>query len=193
MNRRLTHRRTKIAAIAAVLLITTATAAGSAVADGKGGPGKEREAAALTGTAKLQRPAGDDVTMSFDAHLDAKDRQNPLAAHGTFRFSHYMGDWGGAAEAKVDCLITGGKVAVVSGVVTKADRDLKDAVGKRVGITVHDTGKVDGLGYSWAALGLPQESPDDFPKCVSSAPFEKTKAGTGDLKVLPWKFDRPAN
>ncbi|MFG3508633.1 Repetin [Streptomyces sp. NPDC047821] len=190
------NRRTKIIAVGvAVLLAAGATAPAMATDDGParsgaGRAGIAREAAALTGTAMLARPAGDHVTVSFDAHLDAKDNDNPLNAHGTFRFSHYMGDWGGKAEAEVDCLITGGKVAVVSGVITKADRDLKDAVGKRVGVSVHDLGKQDRLGYSWAALGLPQETPDDLPRCISSAPFEKTKPGSGTFRVLPWEPQR---
>ncbi|MFD9034275.1 Repetin [Streptomyces sp. NPDC059567] len=177
------NRRTKIAALAAAALIT-AGAAGSAVAsgDGKGG---SREAAALTGTAKLYRPAGDDITFTFDAHLAAKDQRDPTKATGTFRFSHYIGDWGGSADVKVDCLTTGGKVAVVTGVITRSDGVLAPSLGKRVGISVHDLGKHDRLGYSWMASNDPTK--DEVPKCTSAAPFEKTKAGTGDFKVLPWQ------
>ncbi len=178
------HRRTKIAAIGAALLITAA-AAGSAVASGDSGTGGERprEAAALTGSAKLYRSLGDDITFTFDAHLAAKDTDNPLKATGTFSWSHYLNGEGAWAKAKVDCLVTGGKVAVVSGVIT--DTDLKGAKGKRVGITVHDAGGKDRLGYSWAATGSPLET-KDLPKCVGSAPFEKVKGGTGDFAVLPW-------
>ncbi|MFI1396822.1 Repetin [Streptomyces sp. NPDC020681] len=178
------HRRTKIAAIGAALLIT-AGAAGSAVASGdlEAADGKQREAAALTGSAKLYRSLGDDITFTFDAHLAAKDTADPLKATGTFRFSHYLNGEGAWAEATVDCLVTGGKVAVVSGVIT--DSDLEGAKGKRVGITVHDLGGKDRLGYSWASTGSPVETAD-LPKCVGSAPFEKVKAGTGDYKVLPW-------
>jgi hypothetical protein len=143
----------------------------------------QREAAALTGTAKLYRSAGDDITFSFDAHLAAKDNDNPLKATGTFRFSHYAADGeGGWAKAKVDCLVTGGKVAVVSGVIT--DTDLAGVEGHRVGITVHDTGGTDRLGYSWAASE--DMGPKDLPKCVGSAPFEKVRKGTGDFTVVPW-------
>ncbi|WP_327322247.1 Repetin [Streptomyces sp. NBC_01210] len=178
---RIAHRRTKIAAIGAALLIT-AGAAGSAVASGDG-DGGTREAAVLTGSAKLYRSLGDDITFTFDAHLAAKDNDDPTKATGTFRFSHYLNGKGAFAEARVDCLLTGGKVAVVSGVITKSD--LKGAKGKRVGITVHDLGRNDRLGYSWAATGSPVET-EDLPKCVGSAPFEKVKAGTGDFKVQPW-------
>lgn len=183
MNRPL-HRRTKLTAVAASLLIT-AGAAGSAVASGESRTsGKPREAAALTGTAKLYRSLGDDITFTFDAHLAAEDKDDPSKATGTFRFSHYLDGKGAFAEAEVDCLVTGGKVAVVSGVITKSDRE--GAEGKRVGVTVHDAGRKDRLGYSWASTGSPAATPD-LPKCVSSAPFEKVKAGTGDFHVLPWQ------
>jgi hypothetical protein len=185
------HRRTKIAAIGAALLMT-AWAAGSAVASGDGDGGARREAAALTGTGRLQRAPGDDVTFTVDAHLAAKDAQDPLKAYGTFRISHYVGDFGGSAEAKVDCLVTGGKVAVVSGVITKADGDVTEAVGNRVGITIHDQGKHDRLGYSWAAIGTPMEQ-KGLPKCVGSAPFEKIKKGSGDWRVLPWQPEYEKN
>ncbi|MGV4983487.1 Repetin [Streptomyces sp. NRAIS4] len=184
-------RRTKIAAASAAtaLLIITgaagaAVAAGATVAAGGGAHHPQREAAALTGTAKLYRSAGDDITFSFDAHLAAKDTKDPLKATGTFEWSHYLHGEGAWAKAKVDCLVTGGKVAVVSGVITASD--LPGAKGKRVGVTVDDLGRHDRLGYSWAAVGSPVDT-KDLPKCVSSAPFEKVKQGTGDFKVVPWQ------
>ncbi|WP_405800782.1 Repetin [Streptomyces sp. NBC_01506] len=188
--------RTRATAVGAALLVAAlVVTGGSAVAwDGPGtgtgaGTGASdrsttREAAALTGTAKLYRSLGDDITFTFDAHLAAKDTDDPTKATGTFRFSHYLDDFGASAEVKVDCLLTGGKVAVVSGIVTKSD--LPGAEGERVGVTVHDLGRGDRLGYSWASTGSPADQ-GPMPKCVSSAPFEKVKAGTGDFKVLPWE------
>ncbi|MFE3850406.1 Repetin [Streptomyces griseorubiginosus] len=173
------NRRTKTAVLGATLLLTAAVA-GSAAASGDG----RREAAALTGTAKMSRSTAEDVTFSFDAHLAAKDDDDPLKATGTFEWSHYLHGDGAWAKAKVDCLVTGGKVAVVSGVIT--DSDLPGAKGKRVGVTVHDLGPHDRLGYSWAATGTPVETPD-LPRCVSSAPFEKVRQGTGDYRVVPWE------
>ncbi|GAA4927971.1 Repetin [Streptomyces coeruleoprunus] len=174
-------RRTKIAALGAALLLT-AGAAGSAVASGEPErpAGEPREAAALTGSAKLYRP-GHDISFSFDAHLAAKDNMHPEAASGTFRLRHVFPDGSsGWARARVDCLVTGGKVAVVTGVVEESDRWPK---GRRVGVTVHDQGRHDRLGYSWAGQD-PQKG--DVAPCLSSAPFEKVKAGTGDFTVLPW-------
>ncbi|MFD6287383.1 Repetin [Streptomyces sp. NPDC060205] len=190
-NRRtgaLGNRGRRTAVLGAALLLT-AGLAGSATAFGAAdGPpsttapgGAAREAAALTGSAKLYRSAGDDITFSFDAHLAAKDNDDPLKATGTFEWSHYADGEGARAKARVDCLLTGGKVAVVSGVIT--DSDLPGAKGKRVGVTVHDIGRQDRLGYSWAATGGPAGG---LPRCVSSAPFEKVKKGTGDFTVVPW-------
>ncbi|KQX48025.1 MULTISPECIES: hypothetical protein [unclassified Streptomyces] len=184
------NRRTKTVAVAAaVLLPLGAGGIAAAAADGApapaAAPAAVSEAAALTGTAKLYRPAGDDITFSFDAHLAAKDTKDPQAATGTFRFSHYKDGKGGYAVAKVDCLTTGGKVAVVTGVVTETDVDAFR--NKRVGISVHDDGKRDRLGYSW----IGRDTNLEVPPCLSSAPFEKVRAGTGDFHVLPWKPEYP--
>lgn len=181
-------RRMKIAAAGTALLLT-AGAAGSAVASGDGAGAGPREAAALTGTAKLYRPAGDDITFTFDAHLAAEDTMNPEAATGTFGFRHVFPDGtSGWAKARVDCLVTGGRVAVVTGVVTDSDTPFK---GKRVGISVHDLGRHDRLGYSW--IGSEPEETKKLPKCMSAAPFEKVEHGTGDFRVLPWQPEYPTN
>ncbi|MFJ8466161.1 Repetin [Streptomyces swartbergensis] len=175
------NRRTRTALLGSALLLTVAAAAGSAGASDE----SRREAAALTGKAKLYRTAGDDITFSFDAHLAARDKADPMKATGTFEWSHYLNGEGAWAKAKVDCLVTGGKVAVVSGVVT--DTDLPGAKGTRVGITVHDLGRHDRLGYSWATTE--DLGPKDLPKCVGSAPFEKVRKGTGGFTVVPWRPD----
>jgi hypothetical protein len=193
MERVVMNRRTKITVLGAALLLSVGAAASATASDGEGKKAaagaaaetKPREGAALTGTAKLQRVAGDDITFSFDAHLAAEDKADPMKATGTFEWSHYLDGNGAWAKAKVDCLVTGGKVAVVSGVVT--DSDLPGAKGTRVGVTVHDLGHRDRLGYSWATTE--DLGPKDLPKCISSAPFEKVKKGTGDFTVVPWQPD----
>ncbi|MEU9574607.1 Repetin [Streptomyces massasporeus] len=192
-------RRTKIVVLGSALLLTAGAASAATASDAPreratasdaplgratASEPRQREAAALTGTAKLYRSAGDDITFSFDAHLAAKDKADPSKATGTFAFSHYLNGEGARAEVKVDCLLTGGKVAVVSGVIT--DSDLPGAEGKRVGVTVHDLGRRDRLGYSWASTGSPVDT-EELPTCVSSAPFEKVAKGTGDFKVVPWQ------
>ncbi|MFJ5998478.1 Repetin [Streptomyces sp. NPDC092370] len=173
-------RRTKIVVLGSALLLTAGAASAATASDSA----RHREAAALTGTAKLHRSAGDDITFSFDAHLAARDTADPMKATGTFEFSHYRDGRGARAKAEVDCLVTGGKVAVVSGVITESD--LPGAEGKRVGVTVHDLGRHDRLGYSWASTGSPAET-KELPECVSSAPFEKVEKGTGDFTVVPWQ------
>ncbi|GAA2460563.1 Repetin [Streptomyces lavendulocolor] len=178
------NRRTKIIAVGvAVLLAAGATAPAMATDDGPARSGTVREAAALTGTAKLYRPAGDDITFTFDAHLAAADNGDPEAATGTFTFRHVFPDGTSAsAKARVDCLVTGGPVAVVTGVVTESDTPF---TGKRVGVSVHDLGRHDRLGYSW--IGSEPEETKKLPKCMSAAPFEKVRSGTGDFRVLPWQ------
>ncbi|MFJ2772607.1 Repetin [Streptomyces sp. NPDC087300] len=197
--RTLKHRHAL--AVGAALLLT-AGAAGAAVAAGGGtAPARHaaeraapREAAALTGSAKMYRETTEDVTFTFDAHLAAKDNNDPSQATGTFRFVH--ADRPGQpdapyAEGRIDCLMTGGKVATATGVITRTNLPgIKD---KRVGFTVHDkgSGKPDRVGYSWAPYGGTQGQPDTLAKCASSAPYEQVRAGTGDFHVLPWKFDYP--
>ncbi|MEU6474722.1 Repetin [Streptomyces massasporeus] len=183
-------RRTKIVVLGSALLLTAGMASAATASDAPrertaaSDASRQREAAALTGTAKLYRSAGDDITFSFDAHLAAKDTADPSKATGTFEFSHYLNGEGARAEVKVDCLLTGGKVAVVSGVISESD--LPGAEGKRVGVTVHDLGRHDRLGYSWASTGSPVDT-KELPRCVSSAPFEKVAKGTGDFRVVPWQ------
>ncbi|MFD6188757.1 hypothetical protein [Streptomyces sp. NPDC060275] len=78
-------RRTATAALRAAPLLTAVTT-GAAVAAGPDGKPHDgplpREAAALTGTAKPYRPAGDDVTLTFDARLAAEDKEDPWRRPG---------------------------------------------------------------------------------------------------------------
>ncbi|GHE67195.1 hypothetical protein GCM10018785_39930 [Streptomyces longispororuber] len=191
-----TRSSTRALAVGAALLLT-AGAAGAAVASGEDGTrpapaaeAKPREAAALTGSAKLFRKTTEDVTFTFDAHLAAKDRKRPDKATGIFRFVHLdrPGGEGGWAKGRIDCLLTGGKVASATGIITESN--IKEIKGSRVGFSVHDQGKQDRLGYSWAAIGGP-DGTKKLTKCTSAAPFEKVKKGTGDFHVLPWKVPYP--
>ncbi|MEV0114370.1 Repetin [Streptomyces sp. NPDC050844] len=199
-----TRNYPRVIAVGAALLMT-AGAAGVAVASGDDSArsashaeaqakpqAKPREAAALTGSAKMYRKTTEDVTFTFDAHLAAKDNRDPSKATGTFRFVHLEkpGGKGGWAKGRIDCLMTGGKVATASGIIT--DTNLKEIKGGRVGFTVHDQGKKDRVGYSWAAVGRP-DGTKKLPKCTSSAPHEKVRQGTGDFQVVPWKVPYPTN
>ncbi|QEU95722.1 hypothetical protein [Streptomyces kanamyceticus] len=210
----ITRNHTRALAVGAALLLT-AGAAGAAVASGDdaahplrgaaasaaaaatgaatGEHAKPREAAALTGSAKMYRKTTEDVTFTFNAHLAAENNNDPSKATGTFHFVHLdkPGGKGGWAKGRIDCLMTGGKVATATGVIDETNLPgIKD---KRVGFTVDDKGKgrQDRVGYSWAAYGGTQGQPDTLAKCASSAPYEKVRKGTGDFDVLPWKFDYP--
>ena len=92
-----TSTRSRAIALGTALLLC-AGAAGAAVAsdDGRTPHGAAsqtsqasqthaREAAALTGTAKLYRKTTEDVTFTFDAHLE-RHTMRPDKATGTFRF-----------------------------------------------------------------------------------------------------------
>ncbi|MET9147385.1 Repetin [Streptomyces sp. NPDC004042] len=170
----------RVPAAAAAALAVCATGTAVAAADGGRGRPPQREAAALTGTAKLYRPLGDDITFSFDAHLAGKDTMDPLKAYGTFAFSHYLNGRGGYARGRVDCLTTGGWTAVLTGVVTDSDTPFK---GRRVGITVTDDGRHDRVGYTWISEDTEKLT---VPRCLGAAPFETVEPGTGDFTVLPW-------
>ncbi|MFD9887539.1 Repetin [Streptomyces alboflavus] len=151
-----------------------------------------RGAPALTGKAKLFRKTTEDITFTFDAHLAKKNVKRPDKATGTFKFVHLEkpGGKGGWATGRIDCLLTGGKVASATGIITKTN--IKEMNGSRVGFSVHDQGKNDRLGYSWAATGGP-DGTKKLTKCNSAAPFEKVKKGTGDFHVVPWKVPYPTS
>ncbi|MEV0527651.1 Repetin [Streptomyces sp. NPDC050439] len=192
-----TSTRSRAIAVGTALLLSLG-AVGAAVASDGGGASeaasdsRAREAAALTGSAKLYRKTTEDVTFTFDAHLAQRDTMRPDKATGTFKFVHLdkPGGEGGWAKGRIDCLITGGKVATATGIIT--DTNLKEIKGGRVGFTVHDQGKHDRVGYSWAAVGHP-DGTKKLTKCTSSAPFEKVKKSTGDFDVTPWHPTYPTD
>ena len=138
------------------------------------GPAKPRPTEpSLVGSAKTYRPEGDDVRFTFDAHGLGPD------ARGTFRVSHYLGAEGGWFSGTVDCLIVGGRTAVVTGVITASS--FPELVGVRRGMTVFDDGRRDRVGYSWV---LDPGSTESVPKCLSAAPFEWVESG--DFKAVEW-------
>ncbi|MEI5103585.1 hypothetical protein RB200_40135 [Streptomyces sp. PmtG] len=141
------------------------------------------------------RKTTEDVTFTFDAHLAKRHNGDPNKATGTFKFVHLdkPGGKGGWAKGRIDCLLTGGKVASATGVITEtSDGLMEKAKGGRVGFSVHDKGpgKLDRLGYSWAAAGGPSGD-KKLTKCNSAAPFEVVKKGTGDFHVTPWNPPYP--
>ncbi|MBW1596789.1 Repetin [Streptomyces sp. JJ38] len=165
--------RTRAAAAGLGLLLAVA-AGGSAVAAADREEAMDRADARLVGSVKIQRAAGDVIHFTFDARDVMHD------ASGTFRFSHHLGDRGAYGAGRIDCMVSGGPVTVLTGVVT--DSDLEGLEGRRVGFTVTNDGQR--LGYSWAATSDPRDA-EDLPLCVSSAPYERVESG--GLTVVPWQ------
>ncbi|MFI9722256.1 hypothetical protein ACIHFE_21755 [Streptomyces sp. NPDC052396] len=173
----LSRFRVRAAAIGGALLLA-ASATGSAVAfDSSGDGARPPKAPSLTGSAKLYRSKGDDIRFSFDAH-GFYDQ-----AKGSFRFSHrFPNGVHGFAEGRIDCLLTGGRTAVATGVIVKSD--VQGAKGVRVGFTVQDLGGRERLGHSWTSA-QDLVATKNLPKCVSSAPYEVVEKG--HITVVPWQ------
>ncbi|GAA2587418.1 hypothetical protein GCM10010435_77110 [Winogradskya consettensis] len=129
--------------------------------------------ASLVGSATLWRAAGDKIRFTFDAHGFGLD------VRGTFRVSHYLGDQGAWMTGTIDCLVVGGDVAVVTGIITASS--VPEWVGVRRGMTVYDHGRRDRVGYSWV---LDPGSTESVPQCVSGAPYEWVE--TGDFRAVEW-------
>ncbi|MFG2286664.1 hypothetical protein ACGFOU_11490 [Streptomyces sp. NPDC048595] len=189
LRRPLVMAATALAACTAAALTLVTPGPAAAVGSGPGAARHTVEEPSLKGSAKLERQPGDNVHFTVDAHGFADQ------ARGTFRVSHHFGkDWGGYFKGRIDCLVTGGPVAVATGIVTESHfknvpgmPQIGELKGKRFGFTVLDSGKNDRLGYSWAMDGVPKKS---VGKCLGSAPFETLEKG--DFHVDHWMPPRPA-
>ncbi len=104
-------------------------------------------------------PASDDIRFTVDAESVPWSRplkgQNleqglPTDARGRVTVYHAMPDrdFTAVAEAEVDCMVTGGRTATVTAVVTSSNIGL---VGQRIGLSVQDgeRGAPDRVGFSW--------------------------------------------
>lgn len=113
----------------------------------------------------------------------------PGDARGKVTVYHSMPDqnFTGVAEAEVDCMITGGKTAVVTAVVTSSNVGWE---GKRIGISVQDGehGAPDRVGFSWGIANVDVKSDGTVAEprvgtCMAPAPF--TEVVKGGFKVSP--------
>ncbi|MFJ3926680.1 hypothetical protein [Streptomyces sp. NPDC090022] len=96
----------------------------------------------------------------------------------------------GTSEAEVDCMVTGGRTATVTAVVTKST---VGDVGKRIGISVQDGrhGEPDRLGFSWGIVNIDPPHQDEHGEvvqptvgtCMAPAPF--TTVVRGGFTVTP--------
>ncbi|GHI44139.1 hypothetical protein ScoT_03130 [Streptomyces albidoflavus] len=113
----------------------------------------------------------------------------PTDARGTLKFSHSRGEVTGWAEATVDCLVTSGRTATLTAVVTKSN---VEEPGARLGISVQQggKGKPDRLGFSWGVVNVDPENVDENGQlvrpqagsCMAPAPF--TTVIKGGYKVI---------
>ncbi|GAA2603463.1 hypothetical protein SMC26_03560 [Actinomadura fulvescens] len=173
--------RTAVVGLAVLLAVGT-FAAGPAIAETPAAK-PQRPGSFVVGSAggKLAWEAYKDHPVRFSVDARTPPDGDPSKAKGRFRVTHRTATGGPFADftAEIDCLVVGGKVAVVTGVIKSggipAMPDLK-VIGKRVGFTVSDEGRRDRIGWSWSVAGF-----ESVPKCMSTAPFFQTT--TGDYRV----------
>ncbi|KOG53895.1 hypothetical protein ADK76_25770 [Streptomyces griseoflavus] len=181
------YARTTAVGGALATAMTLGLLAGTATAGSPAEPAESRKAgeSSLTGSATMDRGKnGERVSFSFDAHGFAPTDVGGTS-RGTFHFSHHSADGKRDAdfEGRVDCLLTGGRVATATGIITRSDHPDRRVIGKRVGFTVYDNGRHDQVGYSWAVDSIPKMN---VPRCLSAAPYETVKNGDFTVQhVLP--------
>ncbi|MFI5808206.1 hypothetical protein [Streptomyces sp. NPDC051561] len=202
------------AAGAAAVMLTALMGVGhGASGPGKHGPGKPGAAKAAGGTAPVTASvhgAGridyiesleDDIR--FTVHAESKPFSRPVPgiptgiatdATGIVKFSHGAAGMPEPmkAEARVDCLVTSGRTATLTAVITTDGAAFK--AGQRLGFSVQqgDRGKreKDRLGFSWGAVNIDPEVLDEKGEvtlgkvgpCMAPAPF--TTVRTGGFKVV---------
>lgn len=153
--------------------------------------------ARVTGTVDFALPFSpdDDVRrFSFDARstpwtrpLPGLPQGSPADATGTVRVSHRVVELNVTVrfEAAVDCLITSPGHAALTAVVTRADEQVRDRVGKRVGFSVHDGRGGDRVGFSWVLSGDQNDAGEWGPARIGTclAPGAFSPVTVGDVRV----------
>ncbi|MFF3084081.1 hypothetical protein ACFVRB_03400 [Streptomyces nojiriensis] len=113
----------------------------------------------------------------------------PVDARGKVTVYHAMPDenFTAVAEAEVDCMVTGGRTATITAVVTSSNVGWE---GKRIGISVQDgeRGAPDRVGFSWGIANVDVKSDGSVSEprvgtCMAPAPF--TEVTKGGFKVTP--------
>ncbi|WP_250033069.1 hypothetical protein [Paractinoplanes maris] len=159
-------RKTLLWGITAAAALAVTAAAAPAVAGARG-------PARVTGWAEFALPYGQDAdvrSFAFDARavpwtrpipVPGGEQGSPADATGTVRVAHRVAAQNITVrfEAAVDCMITSPGHASLTAVVTRADPQAADFVGKRVGFSVQDGGRNgDRVGFSWSASADQDES-----------------------------------
>jgi hypothetical protein len=163
---------------ATVVLGASATAAAAAEPSATSAKG---DVAHLRGSARVLFPPSpdDEVIFTVDAHArfaPGPPSPDPAQSWGTARLSHlFTGEQPGFIwyEIAVDCLITGGRTATVTGVVTKAAPDGQALLGRRLGFSVADLGHRDQVGMARAT----QPGEPELTRCMAPATFFTLKSG----------------
>ncbi|MEU6239355.1 hypothetical protein, partial [Kitasatospora sp. NPDC047058] len=117
---------------------------------------------------------GDKVHLDVDVHT--KVNNSPSHARGHFHVTHHRPDGQLVADLEGDltCLAVGGRDAITTGVVTKAETPWFPGtgfVGTKVSLTVQDDGRADRLGWLLGAFGVPVAD------CQGTVPFIGTDHG----------------
>lgn len=194
-------RNTAIGATAALTVLAGLVAAGPAPAAPP--PPAERKpakTASVHGKARVSYIESLNDDIRFTVHAEQRPFTRPLPpkapdglatdARGTLKFSHTSpGRATGWAEARVDCLVTSGRTATLTAIVTKSN---VEEVGQRLGISVQQGGKgePDRLGFSWGVVNADPGNVDESGQpvaprvgtCMAPAPF--TTVIKGGYKVV---------
>ncbi|MGW7102722.1 hypothetical protein [Streptomyces sp. NPDC054838] len=200
-------RNSAIGATAALALLAGLVAAGPApaasfpsVSASASAAKKGAKAASVHGEARISyiESINDDIRFTIDAEQVPFSRPVlPIApsgmatdARGTLKVSHTpQSGAAGWAEARVDCLVTSGRTATLTAIVTKSN---VEEVGTRLGVSVQQggEGQPDRLGFSWGVVNLDPEHVDaegvpirpQAGTCMAPAPF--TTVIKGGFKVV---------
>ncbi|WP_051167628.1 hypothetical protein [Actinoplanes sp. N902-109] len=143
--------RTLAVVLAAGAVVVPATAATAAAPE----PGS----GSLHGSGRVVFPPtpADEVWFSVDAHAiyaAADGGPFPSRSWGTMRVSHRFTDPEPADvwyTLTVDCLMTGGHTATVTGIVNAAAPGAENLIGQRIGFSVADLGRRDEVGFQVGA------------------------------------------
>ncbi|MCO1593968.1 hypothetical protein M8C17_02210 [Micromonospora sp. RHAY321] len=175
-------------AAAATMVAVAAVAAPAGAADDR--------PARVTGSAEFALPYGEDGdvrSFAFDARSEPYSRPIPLPggekgspadATGTVRVAHWLATDNITVrfEAAVDCMITSPGHATLTAIVTRADEEARDFLGKRVGFSVQDGGRGrDRVGFTWSASADQNEAgqwgPSRIGTCLAPAAFATVTRG----------------
>ncbi|WP_106398441.1 hypothetical protein [Actinocorallia populi] len=161
---------------------------------------KPAKTASVHGQARISYIESADDDIRFTVHAEQTPFTRPVLpdapvglstdARGTLEFSHTpRGGEAGWAEAEVDCLVTSGRTATLTAIVTRSNIE---KAGARLGISVQQGGRgePDRLGFSWGVVNVDPGHVDEnghpvrpqAGTCMAPAPF--TTVVEGGFKVV---------